>query len=136
MTSIKFYCPYYIELLFDFFGEFNIKTNEKYTSEKKKKVLSAISELLSNEIIFVGKIENDVINRWNFSNNEIIKKIDNLWMEETDYAEFYNMVWFGYENWYIEKMEKLGFKNENDWNIFVKTVIGDLELWIKENKPK
>lgn len=136
MTALKFYCPHYIELLFDFFGEFDISTNDRYTPEKKRKVLNTVSELLSNKIIYIGNIENKKIKRWSLSNEDILKKIDVLWHERTDFEEFYDMVWFGYENWYIEKLEQIGLSNNIDWKIFVETKIGDLEKWIEQNKPK
>ena len=47
MKELNFYNPYRVELLFDLFGEFKIKTNELYTKEKKMKVLFWVRKLLN-----------------------------------------------------------------------------------------
>ncbi len=48
---LKFYIPNYLELLFDFFDELNIKTNSNYSNESKDKVLNILKTLLNQEII-------------------------------------------------------------------------------------
>lgn len=135
MTALKFYCPNYIEFLFDFFGDHNIKTDNRYNHVEKEKVLNDIFELLNDKIIYVSKIQNKDFDRLNFSNDEIINKIDSLWSEKTKFQEFYDMILFGYEKWYINKLKDLGIEDSIDWERFVNDKIGDLEKWIKKNKP-
>lgn len=137
MMNLKFYCPYYIELLFDYFGEFKIKTNERYTKDNKDKVLNSILEMLTNKVIFVSEKKKSEFVKWNDSNKIIIERINSMWTENANFSDFYEMVWFGYEDWYINALKKEGYRKEKySWNDFVKTKIGDLEKWIDENKPK
>ena len=137
MIFKEFYIPHYIEYLFDFFGKYQIKTNKKYTQENKEKVLNSILTLLNQRIIFVGNwIDNNNFKRWNLSNKEIIEKINSLWLEGTEYPELYNIVYFNYEEWYIDELEKLGFNENSNWDTFIKENIGNLEKWIEENRPK
>ncbi len=134
--NTKLYCPFAVELLFDFFGEFEIRTNETYTTEKKKKVLSKIRQMLDKEILFLSERKNDKFIKWNFSTDEAIRRLENLWNDDTQFSDFYNMVWFGYQEWYIDKLHSLGFKKAENWNDFLNEKIGDLEQWIEENRPK
>jgi len=137
MIPKEFYIPHSIELLFDFFGKYNINTNEKYTKEIKRKVLNTISVLIQQKIIFVGNwIDKENFKKWDLANTETIKKIDNLWNENAEFSEFYNIAWFGYEKWYVDALESLGMTSQTDWGYFVKNKIGNLEKWIEDNKPK
>ncbi|MBD3862761.1 hypothetical protein [Olleya marilimosa] len=130
------YCPYTIELLFDFFNEFNIKTNEKYTQQIKDKVLDTILEMLNNKVIFVSEKNKNGFVIWDEPKEIIVERINNMWSENTNFQDFYNMVWFGYENWYIEALKKEGFEQEKIvWTNFIEKDIGDLQKWIEANKP-
>jgi hypothetical protein len=133
--NTKLYCPHTVELLFDFFGEFGIKTNETYSIEKKKKVLSKIHQMLDEEILFVSKKKDNEFIRWNYPNEKIINRIDELWTETLNFSEFYNMIWFGYQEWYLEKLNILGVQYAKNWDEFINQKIGDLEKWINKNKP-
>ncbi len=45
------------------------------------------------------------------------------------------MVIFGSQKWYIKKLENLGLTHTTDWEWFVENKIGNLEDWIKKNRP-
>lgn len=137
MTNIEFYCPYRIELLFDFFGKFKVSTQDNnYDRESKNKILNAVSILLEQKIIFAGKwIDVNNFEKWDMTIPKIVLQIDNLWKNNTEFPDFYNMVWFGYQSWYIEGLNRLGFERTRNWETFVREKIGDLEQWIEENKP-
>lgn len=138
MIHKEFYIPFTIELLFDFFGKYDIKINDNYTRDSKEKVLKAISILLEQKIIFVGNwSDNKEFIIWELSNSEILLQIDLLWKKDIKFHEFYNLVWFGYQKWYIDGLNNKGFGKEKiSWNIFIEERLGNLELWIEENKPK
>lgn len=137
MTHLEFYCPHSIELLFDFFGKFDIKTNEPYDKNKKQLVFNAINELLIQNIIIVGSIDDGKnFMHWNIENEDVLNKIEQKWKGNTEFPDFYNIVWFKYQKWYLDKLNDMGFKSTTNWNSFIETEIGDLEDWIKTNKPK
>lgn len=137
MIPVNFYIPNKIELLFDFFGEFNIKTNEPYIRERKDKVLNSIKIMLLQNVIYVGKYdENKKFETWNTPVEEIISKLDKIWTENMQFSEFYDMVWFGYKKWYLERLVKESYESTMDWKWFIENKIGNIERWIEENKPE
>lgn len=139
MIPKEFYIPHSIELLFDFFSKLGIDINREHTKRDKKKVLKVIDALLKQKIIHVYSIDkefDDSLKRFEITNKEILKRIDEMWFEGAKFPDFYNMVWFGYEKWYIDALNDLGMPNFENWESFVKQKIGDLEQWIEENKPK
>lgn len=93
--------------------------------------------MLSNQVLYVGEIINNEFVLWDEPNKKLVEKINNIWSEDTDFQDFYNMVWFGYQDWYLKALKKEGFEKEkSSWNDFVKNNLGDLKKWIEENKPK
>ena len=137
---IHAYEPYVIELLFDFFHELNIKLNKKCSREEKKAVLKVVETMLTQKVIYACSNDNKLdgaLRKWNLSDTEIVNKIDEIWFEGAKFPNFYDMVWFEYQDWYIKALEKKGFVNNiTNWESFVKNKIGNLEKWIEENKPK
>ena len=142
MKYLNLYCPLSTEHLWDFIAEVLDKNKIEFGSFKnkslKKEVLEIISKLLNDNLIYVGNewLNQSTIKRWNLSNEEIIKKIDEIWFESAEYPDFFNMIWFGFEDWYKNKIKNLGMTNTINWETFVNYKIGDLEKWIEENKPK
>lgn len=136
MNEMNFYMPYKVEFLFDFFSDFEIKLNEPYTLEKKNKVLKFIRILLENKIIYAGSyIDNKTFKKWDSPINKIIEDIFLNWKENLDYSDFYNIVLFRYESWYIEALKREGYNDLVDWNWFIEEKIGDLKKWIEKNRP-
>lgn len=137
MGTNNFYIPYKIELLFDFFPELNVRVDKYYSSDEKKEVLKWVRKLLEERIIFAGEFGDDKkLKRWDLSIDKIIDKISANWKEDIDFPGFYNIVWFGYEDWYINALKKEGYNDELDWKWFLDNKIGEIEVWVKENRPK
>jgi len=137
MTYLEFYCPHSIELLFDLFYKFNIKTNESYNKKSKQLVLNAIKVLLSQNIIMLGSFDDgENFIEWNIKKEDVLKKIDRKWKIDAEFPDFYNIVWIKYQDWYVYKLKDMGFKSTTNWSSFIENEIGDLEQWIKDNKPK
>lgn len=136
MVKLEFYIPYRIEYLFDFFNSLGIKIDETYTKSKKEKVLETIATLLEQKIIIAGGFKNGEFIRWNESTAQIVNKIENNWKSNTEFSDFYKIVWFSYEKWYVNALEEFGLKSAKDWDIFIDQNFKDFEGWIEENKPK
>ena len=136
---IDVFCPNHIEYLWDIIAV--IKNDNKYISENVLKhfTLAYVAEMIEKEIIHVGNewISNNTLKYWELSKEEVINKIDEMWFKNAEYPDFLEMVWFGYQNWYIEALKNVGHGKEKIlWKDFVKNNIGNLEKWIEENKPK
>jgi len=142
MKYLNLYCPLHTEHLWDFIAEVLDKKNIPYEGSKKKnlknEVLEIISKLLDYNLIYIGNewLDQSTIKKWKLSNEEIIKKIDDIWFESAEYPDFFNMIWFGFEDWYKNKIKILGMTDTTNWETFVNYKIGDLEQWIEENRPK
>lgn len=93
--------------------------------------------MLENDLIRVGnEWDNKKLIYWNLSNMEVLKKIDEMWFENAEYPDFMEMVWFGFQEWYIEALKKEGYGKERIlWTDFVEKNIGNLEKWIEKNRP-
>jgi len=136
---IDVFCPNHTEYLWDIIAV--IKNDNKYISENVLKhfTLAYVAEMIEKEIIHVGNewISNNTLKYWELSKEEVINKIDEMWFKNAEYPDFLEMVWFGYQNWYIEALKNVGNGKEKIlWKDFVKNNIGNLEKWIEENKPK
>lgn len=140
MKYIDLYCPLNAEHLWDFIAAVLDEKNEKYSARKetKKEVLKIIAKQLKFKLLYAGNNwrNQSAIERWDLTNDEVMKKIDEIWFENAKYPDFFNMVWFRYEDWYKNKIEELGMTQTTNWKDFVKNKIGDLEQWIEDNKPK
>lgn len=137
MEINNFYIPNKIELLFDFFGDLDIKISKPYSKDKRENVLKWVRKLLEKNVLYAGEFNREKkFEKWNLPVNQIILKINSEWGENIDFPEFYNLVWFSYQKWYLEKLKDLGYNESIDWNWFVKNKIGNLEQWIEENRPK
>ena len=135
---LQIFSPTWTEYLWDIIAI--IKNNDKNISkvEIKKHTLNYIKLMLKNNLIKVGnEWENKKLIFWDLSNEMILKKIDTMWFDGANYPDFLNMVWFGYQEWYIEALKKIGYGKEKIlWTDFVDKNIGDLEKWIEGNRPK
>ncbi len=136
MNTNNFYAPHNIELLFDFFGELGIKPINPYTIEDKNKVLMWVKKLLENKILYAGEYDDKKrFITWDISINEIIDKINNIWLEDMEFSKFYDIVWFKYQEWYIKELEKIGYNDRVDWNTFVESKFNmNVEGWVKTRK--
>lgn|SRR5690606_1194456 len=138
-SRIDIFCPLYNEYLWDIMSI--IKNDNKHISDKllKEFTLSYINEMIDKDIIYVGNkwSEDKSLIKWKYSKDEIIDKIDKMWNEDATFPDFLEMVWFGYQDWYINALKKMGLGQEKIlWRDFIKNNIGNLEKWIEDNKPK
>lgn len=133
--------PYHNELLWEIANEIGY-TYDYSNPNAKKDTLEVLKQMLDLDIInilcWVTKPE---LENKNLTNKEIIEEIDKMWGKGTDYPDFYSMVIFGLPKWYKEGLEALGLsemptKGELSWDCFLDTRIGNIEEWIKDNKPK
>ncbi|WP_299066126.1 hypothetical protein [uncultured Polaribacter sp.] len=115
---------------------FHIEKHED-TSILKERTLNILKKVLELDILKVSEwIAKPELNDKFLTTNEIIKYIDEIWFENAQFPDFYAMVIFESTDWYKSKMNKLGLTPTTNWDLFVKNKIGNLEKWIKENKPK
>ena len=138
-SRVDIFCPMYNEYLWDIISI--IKNDNKYISDSllKEFTLSYINEMLSKDLIYIGSEwnKNKRLIKWIKPIEQTINDIAKMWFEGADFGDFYGMVWFGYEDWYLEALKNEGFRNKKMlWKDFVKNNIGDLEQWIEKNRPK
>lgn len=125
--------PQIVEYLFDLFY---IEKHE-HKSILKKRTLHILKKVFELDILKVSEwLAKPELNNVVLTIDEIIKNIDEIWFEKAEFPDFYAMVIFESTNWYKSKMNKLGLTPTTNWDWFVKNKIGNLEKWIKENKPK
>ena len=107
------------------------------SQEVRTETLEAIRQLLEIEMLEVYSWHGHDVKTEvpKLSNEEILKKVKEQWFIGADYVDFLGMVMFGHPSWYVDKLNELGFTPTTDWKWFVKHKIGDLEKWIKDNKP-
>ncbi|MBE7696405.1 hypothetical protein [Tenacibaculum finnmarkense] len=104
----------------------------------KNRTLHILKKVLDLDILEVIEwIAKPELENKNLTTDEIIKHIDEIWFEGAEFPDFYAMVEFGSTKWYKSKLNELGLTHDiTDWDLFVRNKIGDLEKWIKENRPK
>ncbi len=147
--------PYYIEYLHDIIGV--VKSNKEKINFKeiKEETINIIKKMLEYDILFVIDFDNlksgKKIPISNYSIPDIIKDIDEKWTKDTQFPDFYSIVFFGYNRWYVDGLEKIAtnhsiiwkhdilrYASTNNriyWRTFVEKKIGDLKEWIETNKP-
>ena len=135
--NISLFAPSSNEFLYNFIYQLGYKDEDANDWKARFIVLSVIKELFELRVLSVHSWCNDEkLNNENLSIDEIINRIDYLWKKNTKYPDYYNMLVFGTQKWYIDKLRSLGMTNTTDWNSFVEKKIGNLEKWIELNKPK
>lgn len=116
----------------------NINHYKDFTTLKARreclKVINDLFELGLIEVFHWGKYEHDFKNE-ELSNFEKMMYLQELWFIGADFSDFVSMPMFKYKDWYIKKLEDLGMTHYTDWKTFVNDKIGDLEKWIRENRP-
>lgn len=134
-SYIDLLCPFYIEYLWAITSLLKQNKEEKQIKEKS---LFIIAKLLDLKVIYIGNewTTDKTILKWNLPFKEIIEKIDEMWFKDAQFPDFYEMIFIGYEEWYIKALEKKGLSSAKNWKEFVNQNVGDLEKWIEENKPK
>jgi len=135
---IEFLCPYWHETVWDIIGSVKDKDSTLKKNEIKVVVLNILFQLLENKLIFIINNFNDdkIPIKLNLSPQDSINYVDNIWKESFDYPEYYSLNFYGFEKWYVNPLIKLGLEHTTNWQNFVHNNIGDIEKWIKENKPK
>jgi hypothetical protein len=145
ITKKNLFTNDYVDLLspetFEFLnlliGQLGYNREDYNDPEVKKEVLNLIKIILDLDIITVHKWMDDLtLLSEHMTTDEIVKKIDRLWMKSIEYPDFYKIALFGPKDWYKNKLEKMGFTPTTNWKTFVATKIGDLEKWIEYNRPK
>ena len=139
--NINLFAPFSNEYLFDYiyllgYTDKDLKKSCGY-DEIKAETLWILEKLLNLKIIYIYTwCNNSHLNGKVMSSKEILKQIDSLWFKGAEYPDFYEMVMFGTQEWYTDKLWKMGMNHTTNWETFVKNNIGDLEQWIEENRPK
>ena len=114
-------------------------TNKEYSSkEARTEGLEIINSLLElNMIEIFSWNSTDISTDKNISNREIMNRLKNVWFVGADFPDFIQMPMFKYKHWYLDALEKKGFKQHKGiWSGFVKSHIVDLIQFIKSNNPK
>lgn len=114
-------------------------TNRQYSSDEARieglEIINSLFEL--NMIEIFSWNSNNFNSDKNISNSEIMNRLENVWFVGADYPDFIQMPMFKYKQWYLEALEKKGFKQyEGLWNDFVKTHIVNLIQFIESNNPE
>lgn len=128
-----------VEFLFNIINDgLGIEVNSPLSLENREKTLMVIKELLKLKLIYVSSWcrSQRFIKKKTLSVGETMDILDNIWFKEAKYPDYYDMVKFRHKDWYVQKLEELGFDHFTDWKWFVKNKIGNLENWIEENRPK
>lgn len=105
------------------------------SSRAKTEAIDAIGQLLEKEIIYVihwGK-HHDIIK--NLNHKQILIFINEIWFENANYTDFFEMVTFKYTDWYNNKLKEAGIGVNTDWEWFGKEFVPNMEEWIKEKRP-
>ena len=135
--NINLFSPYSNELLYDYIYSLEYTDEASKDWKARHVVLSVLKTLFELDVIYVYKWYNQPeLKNKKLTINETIIKIDDIWFENAIYPDFYNMVMFGSQKWYVDALEKIGMTHTTNWENFVKEKIGDLEQWIERNRPK
>jgi len=136
--NLILFSPFSIECLWHIIAK--IKDNRPNISfnDLKSQTLEIIEYFLNYKLFFlIEKITDDKkFIRSNKSDKEIIEYIEKSWNEDTEFIDLYILAWFRYESWYRDGLVSLGLTPTTNWEDFVSNNIGNLEKWIKKNKPK
>ncbi|MDG1571953.1 hypothetical protein OZ410_06465 [Robiginitalea sp. M366] len=139
--NIDLFCPGTIEFIFDIIYQLGYTDEDLNSPSKetivKKDVLKSIKDLMELNVLSVKSwYEKSEFSKENPEIDEIINRIDGIWFKGAKYPDFFNMVLFDVPDWYINTLKDLGMSDTTNWKNFVETHIGDLEQWIKKNKPR
>jgi len=134
--TINLFAPNSNEYLYDYIYLLEYKDEDANNWKSRLVILSVLKYLLKLKIIYIYSWCDENLNDENRSIDEIISQINIKWKKNTIFPDYYNIVMFGTQNWYIEKLTKLGMTNTTNWETFVKDNIGNLEKWIEENRPE
>ena len=99
----------------------------------KSYTLDILNTMIDYDMISICfAFENETIKSEEYS--DLVKRIENTWIQETDFSDLYTMVWFKFNDWYVDGLKKEGLSESTDWNMFTKK-IGNLENWMEKNRP-
>lgn len=134
---IDLFSPFCFEYLHELIGLLGYYIDDYDKSETRENVLETLQILFDFEILEVCDwIQEPKLNGQNLTNREILNHIDRMWLKNTKYSDFYNLLIFSTQNWYTDKLVNLGLTHTANWKFFVKEKIGNLEKWLDEKKPK
>tara|TARA_R100001377_G_C3142603_1_gene93263 strand:+ start:199 stop:648 length:450 start_codon:yes stop_codon:yes gene_type:complete len=132
--------PFHLENLWQLVKYVENKTNNLKPNELKEITLKILTFLLNEKLIYI--LENNFMynkdfKRTHLSNTLIMQSINEKWTSSISDDDLYNLAWFKFEDWYINKLSEKGLNIYTmDWNKFLEDNIGDLEQWINHNRPK
>ena len=136
-VNVNLFSPCSNEFLFDFIYLLGYTDKEINDKKIKEDVLSTLEILFNLKIIFIYKwFKESELNDRDLSIGETIAHINRIWFKGATYPDFYNMVMFGSQKWYVDKLWDMGMSHTTNWKWFVENKIGNLEKWIEENRPK
>ena len=102
--------------------------------------LNVLEYLIDNDIIYIldpNWMKNKEYTQSKLSKESIINIANEKWSHNISDEEFYDLFWFRFQDWYTTKLVEKGLTYYSfDWNEFINEKIGNLEQWIKENRPK
>ncbi|PIB31347.1 hypothetical protein BFP77_01905 [Maribacter sp. 4U21] len=133
--NIHLFMPDGVEFIHDILE--NIGHISFRTEEVKRDGLEIIRKLLELNLIevFHWGEHHKIIYNLDFTLEQTVKYVDNIWFIGADVSDFYGMVMFKYKDWYLQALEKEGLTHTTYWKVFVQEKIGDLEKWIEKNRP-
>lgn len=134
--NINLFTPDGIEFISDILQ--SIGYDDFTTNEARRDGLRTINKLFELELIEVfhwGNYQNELKNKV-IPDFDKMMYIQELWHKGADFEDFTNMPMFKFKDWYLNALNKNGMTSTTNWGNFVKKNIGDLEKWIKENRPK
>lgn len=135
--NIGLLSPYSFEFVNHLIGQLGYSQDQYDDTNVKEEVLKVLKLLFELKILRVFDwMNNPELNNKIMSAEDTIKHIDDKWFVGIKYPDFYDIVMIGTQDWYINNLELLGMSHTTNWNTFVKEKIGNLELWIENNRPK
>ncbi|WP_222984448.1 hypothetical protein [Flagellimonas meishanensis] len=138
-VNIDLFHPEGVEFISSILQNLGYTYTNEFTEEAREHGLNTIEKLLELELIEVyhwGDY-NEKLNGKLIPNIRIMRYLAELWQKGAKTPDFYGMPMFKYQKWYLDALKKVGFEYRGiDWKSFVKEKLGDLELWIEQNRPK
>ena len=134
--NVNLFAPHSFEYIHMLLNQLKYTSKEYDKKSVREDAIDALKLLFEIEILSIYQwVNNSELNKTKLSKLEILSKIESLWLTRSRQDDFYDIVIFGSQEWYIEELKDLGLTHTTDWKWFVENKIGNLEDWIKKNRP-